>query len=169
MDGHDDASEGCLAVFIRVYWRAFAAAQDTFFSMKIPNPRLETNSDSAPFLRSRSSFGDDRRPPFIGMLFRSFFVRSAVVCFVFTMMKKAMRDRRRFFWMALSGAFFGVIAFLGVSANPRFETIHVLDVIRLMTAGAGFAVAIVGLALFFILGPSREDNRAGEKSGEESK
>ena len=80
-----------------------------------------------------------------------------------------MRDRRRFFWMASSGAFFGVVAFLGVSTNPRFETIHVLDVMRLMTAGAGFAVALIGLILFFILGPRTEGNRAGERSGEESK
>ena len=70
--------------------------------------------------------------------------------------------------MGASGAFWGVLAFLGVSTNPRFETIHVLDVIGLMTAGAGLAVTIMGLSLFFILGPRTEDNRAGEKSGEES-
>ena len=82
-----------------------------------------------------------------------------------------MSNRRRPspLWAASFTAFFGAIAFFSVSSNPRFETIHVLDIIRLMTAGAGFAVAIVGLSLFFILGPRREDNRAGEKSGEESK
>jgi len=30
---------------------------------------------------------------------------------------------------------------------------------RLMTAGAGFAVALIGLILFFILGPRTEENR----------
>ena len=79
-----------------------------------------------------------------------------------------MRDRRRFLWMGASGAFWGVLAFFRVSTNPRFETIHVLDVIGLMTAGAGLAVALAGLILFFIRGPRTEDNRAGEKSGEES-
>ena len=79
-----------------------------------------------------------------------------------------MRDRRRFLWMAAFAAFWGVLAFFRVSTKPRFETIHVLDVIGLMTAGAGFAGALIGLILFFILGPRTEDNRAGEKSGEES-
>jgi hypothetical protein len=84
------------------------------------------------------------------------------------MMKKAMRDRRRFLWMAAFAAFWGVLSFFRVSTKPRFETIHVLDVIGLMTAGAGLAVALTGLILFFIRGPRTEDNRAGEKSGEES-
>ena len=83
-----------------------------------------------------------------------------------------MSNRRRpfpFLWAAPLTAFFGVIAFISVSSNPRFETIHALDVIRLMTAGAGFAVALFMLILFFIRGPRfSEDNRAGEKSGEES-
>jgi hypothetical protein len=84
------------------------------------------------------------------------------------MMRKAMRDRRRFLWMAPLPAFFGVHAFYSVSTNPRFETFHALDVIRLMTAGAGFAVAVIFLVLFFIRGPRTEDTRPGEKSGEES-
>ena len=79
-----------------------------------------------------------------------------------------MSNRRRFLWMAALTAFFGVLAFYSVSTNPRFETFHALDVIRLMTAGAGFAVALIMLILFFIRGPRTEDNRAGEKSGEES-
>ena len=87
---------------------------------------------------------------------------------LFGMMKKAMRDRRRFLWIAANGAFWGVLSFFRVSTKPRFETIHVLDVIGLMTAGAGLAVALTGLILFFVLGPRTEDNRAGEKSGEES-
>ena len=70
--------------------------------------------------------------------------------------------------MAALAAFFGVNAFYRVSTNPRFETIHALDVIGLMTAGAGFALALIMLILFFIRGLRTEDNRAGKKSGEES-
>ena len=84
------------------------------------------------------------------------------------MMKKAMSDRRLFLWPASLAAFFGVLAFFRVSTKPRFETFHALDVIGLMTAGAGFAVALTGLILFFIRGPRTEDTRAGEKRGEES-
>ena len=84
------------------------------------------------------------------------------------MMKQARSDRRRFLWPASVGAFFGVLSFSRVSAEPRFETFHVLDVIGLMTAGAGFAVALIMLILFFNSSPRTEDNRAGEKSGEES-
>jgi uncharacterized membrane protein YhaH (DUF805 family) len=79
-----------------------------------------------------------------------------------------MRDRRRFLWMAAFMAFFGVNAFYRVSTNPRFEKINAHDVIGLMTAGAGFVAALIMLILFFIRGPRTEDNRAGEKSGEES-
>jgi len=70
--------------------------------------------------------------------------------------------------MAAFAAFWGVLSFFRVSAKPRFETIHVLDVIGLMTAGAGFAVALFALILFFVRGHPTEDNRAGDKSGEES-
>ncbi len=45
--------------------------------------------------------------------------------------------------------FFGVTAFSGVAGNPRFETYHMLDVIRLMTAGAAIAVTIMLLIQFF--------------------
>ena len=83
-----------------------------------------------------------------------------------------MSNRRRSFhllWMAAFAAFWGAFAFFGVSSNPRFETIHVLDVIRLMTAGAGFAVALMTLLMvFFRRGSLSEDKRAGEKSGVES-
>jgi len=80
-----------------------------------------------------------------------------------------MSDRRRPFqryWAAAFAAFFGLLAFSGVASNPRFETIHVLDVIRLMTAGA--SIAVVLMILFFRPGSRSEDNRAGEKSGEGS-
>jgi hypothetical protein len=83
-----------------------------------------------------------------------------------------MSDRRRAFpllWGASFIAFFGAIAFYNVSSNPRFETIHVLDIIRLMTAGAGFALALFMLILHFSGGTISVFNRAGEKSGEESK
>ena len=84
------------------------------------------------------------------------------------MMKKAMSDRRLFLWPASIAAFYGVLAFFRVSSKPGFETFHALDVIGLMTAGAGFAVALIMLILFFNSSPRTEDNRAGEKSGEES-
>ena len=87
---------------------------------------------------------------------------------LFGMMKKAMSDRRLFLWPASLAAFFGVLAFFRVASKPRFETFHVLDVIGLMTAGAGLAVALIMLILFFTRGPRTEDNRAREKSGEES-
>jgi hypothetical protein len=54
----------------------------------------------------------------------------------------------------------GLIAFSSVAGNPRFETIHTLDVIRLMTAGAGFAVALMLLSPFFNFpGPRSEDQK----------
>ena len=77
-----------------------------------------------------------------------------------------MSNRRRSFlllWMAPFTGFMGVLAFYSVASNPRFETFHALDVIRLMTAGAGFAVALIMLILFFIPGPRSEDKRAREK------
>ncbi len=51
--------------------------------------------------------------------------------------------------MAILTAGMGLFAFSGVAGNPRFETYHTLDVIRLMTAGAGFGVALVFLIQFF--------------------
>ena len=82
-----------------------------------------------------------------------------------------MSHRRRPFqllWGAGMTAFFGAIAFFSVSSNPRFETIHVLDIIRLMTAGAGLALALFMLLLFFGGGPGLKANREGGKSGEAS-
>ena len=84
------------------------------------------------------------------------------------MMQKPMRDRRRFLWPAWAGAFFGVLSFFRVSSKPRFEAIHVLDVVGLMTAGAGIAVTIMALVMFFTHDSRTGDSRAGEKSGEES-
>jgi hypothetical protein len=51
--------------------------------------------------------------------------------------------------MALFAAFIGLTSLFSVAGKARFETYHTLDVIRLMTAGAGFGVALVLLAQFF--------------------
>lgn len=83
-------------------------------------------------------------------------------------MKKAISDRRFFLWPASFAAFYGVSAFFRVSSKPRFETYHTLDVIGLMTAGAGFAVALMMLVQFFTHAPRTEDNRAEEKGAPES-
>jgi hypothetical protein len=82
-----------------------------------------------------------------------------------------MSNRRRRYerlWGAAFTAFMGLIAFSGVAGNPRFETIHRLDVIRLMTAGAAVAVTIMLLIKFVNGDPHSEDSRAGEKRVEES-
>lgn len=63
--------------------------------------------------------------------------------------------------LAPFSACMGMIAFFGVASNPRFEMFHTVDVIRLMTAGAGIAVTIFTLILFFKSAPGSEDNRAG--------
>jgi len=70
-------------------------------------------------------------------------------------------------WLSPFAACMGLIAFFGVASNPRFESIHRLDVIRLMTAGAGFAVAIAALLLYLIRPNFRlEDKNPAEKSGQ---
>ena len=51
--------------------------------------------------------------------------------------------------MAVFAMCMGLVTFSSVAGNPRFETYHTLDVIRLMTAGAGFGVALVLLIQFF--------------------
>jgi len=82
-----------------------------------------------------------------------------------------MSNRRRRFeplWGAAFTAFMGLIAFISVASNSRFETIHRLDVIRLMTAGAAVAVTIMLLIKFFNGGPQTADNWAGEKPVERS-
>ena len=82
-----------------------------------------------------------------------------------------MSNRRRRYerlWAAAFTASMGLIAFTSVAGNPRFETIHRLDVVRLMTAGAAVAVTIMMLVMFFNGDPQSENNRAGEKPVEES-
>jgi hypothetical protein len=68
------------------------------------------------------------------------------------------RMRRTQVGMAVFATFIGLISFFGVAGNPRFETYHTLDVIRLMTAGAGFGVALVLLIQFFQFGIWREQH-----------
>ncbi|HUR53921.1 MAG TPA: hypothetical protein VMZ71_07305 [Gemmataceae bacterium] len=53
---------------------------------------------------------------------------------------------------AIFAACIGLFSFSSVAGNARFETYHTLDVIRLMTAGAGFGVALVLLIWFFVQG-----------------
>lgn len=82
--------------------------------------------------------------------------------------KREQRQRRmRRVPLALApfAACMGMIAFSGVASNPRFETIHTLDVIRLMTAGAGFAVAIFSLILFFNFSGPRSEARKEKEQG----
>jgi hypothetical protein len=61
--------------------------------------------------------------------------------------------------LAPFAAFMGLVAFFSVAGNPRFETIHTLDVIRLMTAGAGFAIALIVLIQFFNFPDPRSEDK----------
>ncbi len=66
--------------------------------------------------------------------------------------------------LAPFAACMGLFAFSSVASNPRFETIHTLDVIRLMTAGAGLAVALILLIQFFNFpGPRSEAKKEKEQ------
>ncbi len=60
-----------------------------------------------------------------------------------------LRRRKGRLFGGMMAAFFGLIAFFSVASSPRFETFHTLDVIRLMTAGAGLGVAFVLVIWFF--------------------
>ena len=78
--------------------------------------------------------------------------------------QRQRRMRRVSVAMGIFAGFTGLSAYFRVAGNPRFETIHTLDVIGLMTAGAGIAVAFVLLMQFFLLpGPRSEDNRASQE------
>ena len=78
--------------------------------------------------------------------------------------QRQRRMRRVQVAMAVFAACMGLVAFSSVAGNPRFETYHTLDVIRLMTAGAGFAVALVLLIQFFKFpGPRSESKREKEQ------
>ena len=78
--------------------------------------------------------------------------------------QRQRRMRRVQVAMAVFAACIGLFGFSGVAGNPRFETYHTLDVIRLMTAGAGFGVALVLLIQFFKYpGPRSEDKKEKEE------
>lgn len=63
--------------------------------------------------------------------------------------RKQHQRRRNPLPGAIIAACYGLIAFAGVAGNPRFQTIHMLDVIRLMTAGASIPIVIMLLIRFF--------------------
>ena len=73
-----------------------------------------------------------------------------------------------FLWAAAFSASMGLIVFSGVASNPRFQTIHTFDVLRLMIAGAAVPVTIMLLAEFLIRGSHSKDKRSEEERGEES-
>ena len=61
--------------------------------------------------------------------------------------------------MAVFAACIGLMSFFRVAGNPRFETIHTLDVIGLMTAGACIAVGLVLLIQFFAIPDPRSEDK----------
>lgn len=67
--------------------------------------------------------------------------------------------------MALFILCIGLGSFSRVAGNPRFEAIHVLDVIGLMTAGAGIGVALVLLVQFFTLSGRRSEDGTEKEQG----
>jgi hypothetical protein len=78
--------------------------------------------------------------------------------------QRQRRTRRVSVVMAVIAACLGLMAFSRVASNPRFETIHVLDVIGLMTAGAGIAAGLVLLMQFiFLPGPRSEAKKEKEQ------
>ena len=66
--------------------------------------------------------------------------------------------------MAVFVACIGLMSFFRVAGNPRFESIHTLDVIGLMTAGGGLGVAFVLLMQYFTLPGDRPEDRSGTGS-----
>ena len=78
--------------------------------------------------------------------------------------QRQRRMRRVSVVMAIFVGGMGLSAFSRVAGNPRFETIHILDVIGLMTAGAGLAIALILLIQFFSLpGPRSEAKKEKEQ------
>jgi hypothetical protein len=82
-----------------------------------------------------------------------------------TKREQRQRPRRRAqAGIAIITACIGLFSFSSVAGNPRFETYHTLDVIRLMTAGGGFGVALVLLIQFFKHpGPRSADKKEKEQ------
>ena len=78
--------------------------------------------------------------------------------------QRQRRMRRISVVMAIFAVCTGLSAFSRVAGNPRFETIHTLDVIGLLTAGAGLGVAFVLLIQFFNFpGPRSEPKKEKEQ------
>lgn len=69
------------------------------------------------------------------------------------------RMRRVQVGMAVFVACIGLMSFFRVAGNPRFETIHTLDVIGLMTAGAGFGVCLFVVIQFFAIPDPRSEDK----------
>ena len=79
--------------------------------------------------------------------------------------QRQRRMRRVSVAMAIFAGCMGLSAFFRVAGNPRFETIHTLDVIGLMTAGAGIAVALILLIQFFSLPGPRSEAKQEKEQG----
>jgi multisubunit Na+/H+ antiporter MnhB subunit len=79
--------------------------------------------------------------------------------------QRQRRMRRSRVAMAIITACLGLFAFSSVASKPRFETYHTLDVIRLMIAGAGFAVALVLLIQFFNFPGPRSETKKEKEQG----
>ena len=74
--------------------------------------------------------------------------------------QRQRRMRRVQAAMAVFVAFIGLSSFFRVAGHDRFATYHTLDVIGLLTAGAGCGVALVLLVQFFALpGPGSVDKK----------
>jgi hypothetical protein len=69
--------------------------------------------------------------------------------------QRQRRIRRIQLPMAAFAVFISIGSCSRVASHPRFETYHMLDVIQLITAGAGFGVALVLLVQFFGFSDSR--------------
>ena len=79
--------------------------------------------------------------------------------------QRQRRMRRVQVAMAIFAACIGLVSFSSVVGNARFETYHTLDVIRLMTAGAGFAVALILLIQFFNFPGPRSEAKQEKEQG----
>ena len=79
--------------------------------------------------------------------------------------QRQRRMRRVSVAMAVFVGCIGLMSFSRVAGNPRFESIHTLDVIGLMTAGGGLGVAFVLLMQFFISPGSRSEAKEEKEQG----
>lgn len=75
--------------------------------------------------------------------------------------QRPRRMRRVSVGMAVFAACLGLMSLSRVAGSPRFESIHTLDVIGLMTAGGGLGVAFVLLMQYFNLPGDRPEDRPG--------